>query len=231
MKLKILSWNVWFRGDLEKVNEFLVRSDADIMGLQEIMMFDKKIELSKQFMERRGYKHVFATSFQHPVNGILTNIGNAIFSKYPIQSSRVHNLSENENRVALQADVQIEDTTLHVFNTHLLHTHQQPSKWQTVQANSLVKELTPKKTILMGDFNALPESSTIKIMSNVLENTDAHNLPTWSVYPEGCETCLPKKIMYKLDNIFVSPDIQSSDFKVEQSRASDHLPISVTIEL
>ena len=83
----------------------------------------------------------------------------------------------------------------------------------------------------MGDFNALPESNAIKKINTVLENTDAELLPTWSAYPKGCETCLPQGIQYKLDNIFVSKDIKTQSYRVENSQASDHLPISAVIEL
>lgn len=234
MKLKILSWNIWYNGDLEKVNEFLENFNADIIGLQEVMMVDNKVKLSKRLMEELGYKYVFAPAFQIPINGIPTNVGNAILSKYPIISHTVHNLSEHKNnRVAVQSDIQIDDKILHVFSTHLIHTHQQPSELQDLQATNLVKVLTPEKTILMGDFNALPDSNAIKIISNVLINTDANLLPTWSVYPYGCKdkTCVPSGIKYKLDNIFVSNDLQTSLFKVEESKASDHLPISVIIEV
>lgn len=231
MSLKILSWNIWFYGDLEKVDKFLENFNADILGLQEVMMVDKKVQISKRLTEKLGYKYVYTPAFQYPINGIPTDIGNAIFSKYPIISNQIHNLSENENRVAVQVDVNVGDKILHVFNTHLFHTHQQPSQLQDLQAANLIKVLTPRKTVLMGDFNALPESNAIKIISKVLKNTDTNSLPTWSVYPEGCEKCLPKEIMYKLDNIFTSQDIKSSSFKVEKSQASDHLPISVVIEV
>lgn len=231
MQLKILSWNIWFLGDLVKVNKFLKDFNADIIGLQEVMMVDNKIQISKSLMEELGYKYIFATAFQYPINGIPTNIGNAILSKYPILGNKVYNLSENENRIAIQADIQIGNNTLYVFNTHLFHTHQKPSELQDLQATNLVKVLTTKKTVLMGDFNALPESNAIKIISKVLKNTDTNYLPTWSVYPEGCEGCLPKGIIYKLDNIFTSQDLKNSTFKVEKSQASDHLPISVVIEI
>ena len=270
MSLKILSWNIWFHADLKKVNDFLENFNGDILGLQEVTMVDKKVQVSKRLTDELGYKYVYAPAFQFPLNGVPTNIGNAIYSKYPIIESYIHNLSENENRIAVQADVQIGSKTLHVFNTHLLHTHQQPSELQDLQAANLAKVLypsyaglqhiglskqlrgvhpeqfnlkgytransfasgiSPRKTVLMGDFNALPQSNVIRIISKVLKNTDPNSLPTWSVYPEGCGKCSPKGIIYKLDNIFTSQDIKGSAFKVEKSQASDHLPISAVVEL
>ena len=230
MRLKILSWNIWFYGNLPKVNEFLENFGADILGLQEVMRFDDKLQISKILTEKLGYKFVYAPAFQYPIKGRLTEVGNAIFSKYPIISHKVHNLSDEENRVAVQADIQIDDKILHAVSTHLLHTHQKPSKLQEMQAKNLTEVLPKEKTVLLGDFNALPDSGAVNIISDVLDNVDSKLLPTWSVYPEGCEICKPKEVLYKLDNIFTSKDIKSHSFKVESSKASDHLPISVLIE-
>lgn len=233
MQLKILSWNIWYNGDLDKVNEFLENFNADIIGLQEVMRVDSDVKLSKRLKEELGYKYVYAPAVQIPIHGVQTEVGNAIFSKYPIISHTVHNLSEKDNRIAIQADIQIKDKILHVFSVHIIHTHQQKSELQDLQATNLVKVLPTENTILMGDFNSLPQSSPIKIINNVLRNTDSNLLPSWSVYPYGCKdkTCVPGGIKYKLDNIFTSKDLQTSLFKVEESKASDHLPISVLIEV
>ena len=83
----------------------------------------------------------------------------------------------------------------------------------------------------MGDFNATPESETIRKMSEVLVDTDPTSAPTWSVYPAGCLVCNPQAIDTRLDYIFTTPDIKTSSFKVEQSKGSDHLPISVIAEI
>ncbi|MCR4329252.1 MAG: endonuclease/exonuclease/phosphatase family protein [Candidatus Roizmanbacteria bacterium] len=231
MKLKILSWNIWLNGNLNTISTFLEHSNADIIGLQEVIVANKTIELAKHFTEHLGYKHVFARSFDNEIDGVQVKVGNAIFSKFPIVDSKIHHLSNEINRVALQADIKINSSIIHVFNTHLIHTHQNPSELQNLQATHLAKVLPLKKTILMGDFNALPNSNPINIVSRVLENTDKNMLPTWSIYPKGCRVCSPQGVLYKLDNIFTSSDIKSSDFMVEKSKASDHLPISATIEI
>lgn len=235
-KLKILSWNIWFYGDLVKVNEFLEKSNADILGLQEVMMADKKIQLSKRLTGELGYKYIYSPAFQYPINGVNTDIGNAIFSRYPIVSNRIHNLSDKDNRIAVQADVKVGNKILHIFSTHLYHVHldkedRQRTELQKLQAENLIKVIPEEDSILMGDFNCLPQSEAIKVINNKLKNTDTDLLPTWSVYPEGCKVCSPNGIKYKFDNIFISNNLKSSNYKVEDSKASDHLPISVKIEI
>lgn len=231
MFLKIFSWNIWYHGNMEKVNNFLEKSGADIIGLQEVMQLDKTIQLSKRLKTELNYKYVYAPVFQIQKNGQTIDVGNAIFSKYPIVSNKIHNLSKTDNRVAIETNIQISDKILHVFNTHLLHTHQQVSKTQDLQAENLIKVLKAKTTILMGDFNALPKSNTIRKISSVLKNADPDLRPTWSVYPEGCEDCTPQRVIYKLDNIFTSRDLRAYSYQVEKSEASDHLPISAVIEI
>ena len=83
----------------------------------------------------------------------------------------------------------------------------------------------------MGDFNATPESPVIKSIQKVLVDSDPSSTPTWSVYPEGCRICNPQKLDTCLDYIFTSIDLKTSSFKVEESKASDHLPISVVVEI
>ena len=228
MQLKILSWNIWYDGHFDEISKFLASFNADVIGLQEVVPDDPTRDIIS-FLKKLGYHHVFA-----PVKTIKKDgrtMGNAVFSKYPIINNETYVLSETSSRKALRADIKIGEIVLNVFNTHLLHTHQQPSEIQELQIDNLIKVLPKEKTIVMGDFNATPESNTIKKMSGILKNTDPGLIPTWSVYPEGCPVCNPEKIDIRLDYIFVSTDIKTNLPKVENSKGSDHLPISITIDL
>jgi endonuclease/exonuclease/phosphatase family metal-dependent hydrolase len=141
-------------------------------------------------------------------------------------------LTENDDRRALvQANIKINDQIVHVFSTHLSHTHQQNSVIQLQQASEVLAHIPDNSSILMGDFNAIPSSTTIEKVKEVLVDTDTHNLPTWSVYPEGCVECNPQKIDIRLDYIFTTKDITTNSYKVESSKGSDHLPISAVVEL
>jgi endonuclease/exonuclease/phosphatase family metal-dependent hydrolase len=228
MRLKILSWNIWIDGDAQKVVDLIRHVDPDIIGLQEVKNDDPERDVIGS-LSQLGYQQVFA-----PVKktwGDKTyNDGPAIFSKYPIKQSKTYILSDINARAAVQGDIEVGDKTLHVFSTHLIHTHQQPSDVQDSQVENLLKVLPKTMTIVMGDFNATPESNAIRKMKEQLRDTDSSSAPTWSVYPEGCVTCNPQKIDTRLDYIFASKDLQSHDFKVEQSDASDHLPISAVLQ-
>lgn len=231
MQLKILSWNIWCDGHFDEIAQFLKSFDADIIGLQEVLPHSKQIPVI-DLLVSLGYGHIYVPVLTaHLLNGGSEEMGNAIFSRYPIINSKTHILSEEKKRIAIQADIKLSGNILHVFSTHLVHTHQEPSEIQELQVDNLIKILPEDKTIVMGDFNATYDSNAVKKMTEVLKDTDSSKSPTWSVYPEGCMVCKPKKIDTRLDYIFTSRDIKTTSPKVENSRGSDHLPISVLVEI
>lgn len=229
MKIKIISWNIWIQGYFDKISSFLKETNADIIGLQEVKNDDLNRDVIG-YLKDLGYEYVFFP-VKHEWKGKTYNDGPAIFSKHKIIKSEANILSEEDPRGVVRADISIGNKILHVFSTHFIHTHQQPSVIQEKQAEKLAKLIPREKTILMGDFNALPDSNAIKKINKVIGNTDTNLLPTWGIYSEGCLVCNPKGIDYKLDYIFTSPDLKTKDYKVEGSRGSDHLPISVLVEL
>jgi len=201
------------------------------MGLQEVLPHSKRMPVIN-LLTSLGYTYVYAPALDTLLaNGETEEMGNAVFSKYPIISSKIHALSDKKRCIAVRVDITLPGNTLHVFSTHLVHTHQQPSEIQDLQAENLTKVLPATKTIVMGDFNATPDSNTVKKMREVLKDTDSSSAPTWSVYPEGCPVCNLQKLDTRLDYIFASADIETASPKVESSEGSDHLPISVLVEI
>jgi len=230
MKIKILSWNIWVDGNVKKWEEFILKSNADIIGLQEVKDDDKERDIIG-FLTKIGYKHMFARTEQ-VWDGKIHRHGPAIFSKFPIVKSQKIQLKKGKNeRAAAYAQIDGSGELLNIFSTHLIHTHQKSSEQQEEQTKKLISRLPKSKVIVMGDFNATPESESIKEMKKILVDTDPSLTPTWSVYPEGCGECNPQEINTKLDYIFVSKDLKSSSFEVGRSDGSDHLPISVTVEI
>ena len=229
MTLKILSWNIWVDGYFDQISDFLKKENADIIGLQEVKDDDPKRDIIKH-LDGLGYQHAFAP-FEKKWDGKIYRDGPAIFSKYPIHETKTYVLSKTDSRVVLRADIQVKDRLLHVFSTHLIHTHQRESKVQNEQVKNLVKVLPIDHTIVMGDFNATPDSQTIKIMKEFLLDSNPSPTPTWSVYPKGCPTCNPQEINIRLDYIFTSKDIIVKSFEVGNSKGSDHLPITAVVEI
>ncbi|MEK7601658.1 MAG: endonuclease/exonuclease/phosphatase family protein [Patescibacteria group bacterium] len=229
MQLKILSWNIWYDGHFDEISRFLASFDADILGLQEVVPDDPTRD-TIGFLKGLGYQHVIAPVLTIKKDG--RTMSNAIFSKYPIVSSEIYTLSDTDSRNALRADIKVGETILHVFSTHLLHTHQQSSDTQELQAKNLVEALAPDHLMVMGDFNATPSSAVIQKMRKVLVDTHSASVPTLNANLFDCRICDPQAIpTTRLDYIFTSKDIKTHSFKVHDAAGSDHLALSVIAEI
>ncbi len=230
MEIKVVSWNIWIDGFLEKWEEFLQTTNPDIIGLQEVKDDDPTRDII-DVLEKHGYQYIFANTEQL-YDGAVYRHGPALFSKYPIvHGEKIQLEVGKDERAAAYAEIDVNGTVLHVFSAHLIHTHQQASAQQEAQMDVLLSKLPNEKVIAMGDFNAMPTSATIQKVKNVLMDCDVNDIPTWSKYREGCPICDPTKVDIKLDYIFVSQDIATRSFFVGESEGSDHLPVSVIIEV
>jgi len=228
MQLKVFSWNIWINGHFDEIKRFLKETDADVVGLQEVQDDDPERDIIK-FLTELGYDHVF-----QPVPKVgPRNVrdGPALFSRLPMSNKQTYTLSSESSRAAVSADIQVGDTIVHVFSTHLLHTHQEYWEVQEMQAKKLMTLLPKKRTILMGDFNATPDSFIIETIRSELRDSDPLGIPTWSIYKEGCDVCDATKENIRLDYIFTTPDLKVENPKVESSTGSDHLPVSAVIEV
>jgi len=230
MKVKVLSWNIWIDGKFDEIKRFLEESDADIVGLQEVKDDDPERDVIG-FLMGLGYEHIFAPIIHERDDGSKHRYGPAVFSRHRIESSEIVRLSESVDRTAALADINVGGGALRVVSTHIIHTHFKPSDEPVNQVKRLLEFVNNERTIVMGDFNDKPESEVLKVAADKLVDTDPNLTPTWSNYPEGCGRCNPQKIDTRLDYIFVTPDIRFSSFEVGNSSASDHLPVSVVIEI
>jgi endonuclease/exonuclease/phosphatase family metal-dependent hydrolase len=228
MLLKVLSWNIWVECHFEELTKYLTNADADIVALQEVKAADPERDVLK-FLASRGYQSAVALKQYWEAKDFF--FGPAIFSKFPIESSEVFVLSEEHKRFAVRADIRTGEELLHVFSVHLKHDHQQNTDIQYLQAQTLLDYAPAEHSIVAGDFNATPESRVVQLMQGKFANTDPSNASTWSMYPEGCDECSPQHVDTRLDYIFASADLKTSDPQVHQSPASDHLPISVMVSL
>lgn len=229
MQLKVLSWNIWVYNHFDLVKEFLHKCDADIIGLQEVSENDESRDTVK-LLSKLGFKHIYSPQLRTWAPDGRKD-GPAIFTRLEIVDSSKHILSEEYGVSMVQADIKIEGKIAHFFSTHLSHTHQKDTPIQSEQIEKVLSLIPDQSSILMGDFNATPGSHTIQRVKSRLIDVDPSNLPTWSVYPQGCEVCIPQKIDTRLDYIFTTKDIRSYSYKVEDSKGSDHLPISIILEL
>jgi endonuclease/exonuclease/phosphatase family metal-dependent hydrolase len=233
MTVKVLSWNIWFGKHYHEIAKHLKEAEADIIALQEVIQdLDGKHNTAENLAKELGYHWVYEETTQFPFEGRTVSWGNAVLSKYKIHEHKVHELSEGEDRrTALEVHVEIDEKPFTVVSTHLVHTHQKPSELQESQAKKLLEIIPKEHALVMGDFNALPDSNALKNVSEVLKHTDTQLDPTWSMYVDGCEECKIEELVHRLDYIFATQDIDVQSFQTDYSKGSDHLPIAATIEV
>lgn len=231
MDIKLLSWNIWGGIFLPEVTEFLKSANADIIALQEVEETDEFVNTASILSETLDYEFVYARSMQYTFRDKTAFRGNAILSRLHIAGSRSHELSHENPRTAMLADIAVNDTVIHAASVHLIHSEEQPSPLQEEQVRTLLSVIPKEKMIVMGDFNAIPESSAVSLMGHGFREADPGMHPTWCLYPEGPETRMPGRVNTKIDYIFTSPDMKIHDFSVGSSDGSDHLPILARLQV
>jgi len=240
-----MSWNIWHGKHLVEIKEHIRKSNPDIIGLQEVIEMvknGKKWNLAEEIAKELGYEWVYFRAFTNETSDPIYDQGNAILSKYKIDKATCYFLSgpeiyektaESEPRIAIDAHISFGERMLHIITTHLAYSFQfRHSKVRDLQVNNLLKTIDPNNTVLMGDFNSPNDSEVIKRISTVIQNADTNPTdPTWTVYPFDYHGHVETELKHRLDHIFLSNDLRVEKFEVENSKGSDHLPVSAIIEI
>jgi endonuclease/exonuclease/phosphatase family metal-dependent hydrolase len=132
MKLKVITWNIWGGRFLGDIIAFLKETDTDIVLLQEIIKDEDGGNTALTIAKALGYEppvynlDMFISSkWTGPIRDkeATLNFGNAIISKYPIESWKSYDLSPNDSRMIVGADIRVGDKIIHAFSIHLKHNH------------------------------------------------------------------------------------------------------------
>lgn len=210
--------------DLPRVAEVIKAQKPDLVALQEVDYMTertKKVDQAKTLGQLTGMHHAFGRTID------LTggHYGIAILSKFPIQShtiTQLPRLERQEDRGALETILEVpEGGKMRFVCTHFCHINEERRTKQAEKINELFTK-DELLTIVAGDFNAEPESPTIKKMNE--HWTDATDrTPTFS-------STDPK---IKIDYVFYRPKdkLKLKETKViEEKLASDHRPVLCVLE-
>jgi len=230
-ELRVLCYNIHVgigmdkKLDLERTAKLIREQKPDLVALQEVDRNANRTEKQDQpaLLEKlTGLKVVYGKTLNHASGG---EYGIAILSRFPIKESKMTPLplqAGYEPRGLLEADIELENGQVVRFAcTHLCHRSEEGRMQQVKRINDLLKDAG--LAILCGDFNAPPESATIK---TILEQwTDAGDqTPTFS-------STNPSR---KIDYVFYRPQsrLKVKEMKVLQDNmTSDHLPVFVVFEV
>jgi endonuclease/exonuclease/phosphatase family metal-dependent hydrolase len=222
-----MTWNIHGavgrnpRFDLARVVELIQRHKPDIVALQEID--------SRRAIACGGNPFVIlqAAISAHNIGAktITTadgEYGQALFSRWPIQSSEIRDISfpEREPRRAIRCEIETPEGPLRVVATHLGLSMGERRN----QAGALLELVgnAAITTVLLGDFNDwLWAGSVRKVLSRALPGRTRHR-----TFPSFCP-------VLHLDRIYCRPaDALLSGHSDASARAiSDHLPVIADVRV
>ena len=249
--IKVLSYNIHYgvgidsKKDLQRIADVINRLDPDIIGLQEVAdsIMTAKLSHLTNMIGVFGASTEKETPNLYRLLGITVPesqlfYGDAILSKHPIKY--IGNLSipsaSSSRYEAICVDVNLshiygEGTTIRFITTHFDYLETIGSQVARKAAVEVIEtaffnDTISLPSILTGDLNATPQSDPVKLLQKngwVNENFGKSLLTVPSVVPTK-----------QIDYVLVRPKEQWRiiDVRViEESAASDHLPILMTLEV
>lgn len=208
---------------MEAIARVIEAEDPDVVGLQEVSrgwVVNGSLDMLTWLSQRLEMPHIYG-----PVTGPLW--GNAMLSRYPILEWESVALPPEGLlffRGYLWAQLDLgEGQELRVVTAHLHHIREDADvRAQQVQ---VLLDFWDRKdrTVIMGDFNARkddPEAQMIRDtgLADVLDLAGID--PGYTVPSEA-----PK---YRIDYIWLSPDLTAEEVVIPASEASDHMPVVAT---
>ncbi|HPN38874.1 MAG TPA: endonuclease/exonuclease/phosphatase family protein [Melioribacteraceae bacterium] len=233
-KINVLSYNIHHGEgtdgivDLIRIADIIKNVDADFVALQEV---DKGVERSFciDIADSLAKLTGMYSSFFKNINFQGGEYGNAILSRHKILLDTNYHykmLNNNEQRGLLVTKILYNADTLYFMNTHIDYRKEDAERLLNMaQLKEICLTLQNYPIIICGDFNDLPNSNTIKSISEYFTDVSTINklLTFSSDKPEI-------KIDYIMvrdndNNNLIQSKIRPISVKTIQSNASDHLPI------
>jgi len=219
--LRVLTWNLQHgvgedhKLDLQRIASVIRDAKPDLVALQEIDQNCRrsgKIDQAAELAKLTGLTGIFGQAMDFDGGAY----GQAILSRYPISSHKVHPLpGKGEPRIAIEALVSIDGKQLRFITAHL----DLDATQRLAQAQVLVK-LTAAATpaaILCGDFNDTPGSPPLAVFS-----------PDWTTVPKNDPplTYPAHKPNQEIDHMFAKGISPTEPLVVlPEALASDHRPL------
>lgn len=258
-KMKIYSWNMLFRNrELDRAFEFIAKSDFDIFCLQEVPEeFLKRLQTLPYSIAFRNEREIhfknhmvhnyIVTLSKHPITAQGEIVHPDYWSILPLRTRLFRRLMPSRlftkivNRKDLYVDITIHDTSVRVFNLHLILMH--PTLRLKEFEMAMTERDKSRPTIVCGDFNIL-EAPCITILNWILggDMRDAafYRRERTTIEQRFVEHELTNTLSGRvthpfsrsqLDHILVSHSFKIQNAEVfPDSIGSDHHPIRVDIE-
>lgn len=225
--LRLMTYNI-HRGigtngklNLAATADVIGKAKSDIVALQEVERFSPRTGF-KDEIRYLSSKLDMNYAYGKSLNILMGEYGNGLLSKYPIEESKTIKLpSMKEQRTALRAVINIEGHRLAVYNVHLGLNESERQE----QINYITHLLDSEKLdyVLMGDMNSGVDklSSITEIMKD-----SALESPMY-----GQSTIEENDLQARIDYIFLSQSMKSTEYNVMITNASDHYPVVSAVKV
>jgi len=253
MKLKFINLNLWYGGKLfDEIIEFLKKEDPDILSAQEVYnATDEKLPLNYRSVAEIKEKLNFEFTAFSPTfldhkkdNGIVAEQGNAIFSRFPILSTRTifYEIPYDPNYVEIGPDfsktprnlqhceIEIKGKILNVFNTQGIWGFDgEDNEARLKMSKTIVREVEGKeRVILSGDFNTKEQTETIRNIETRLKNVFKGQFETSFNMKRKS---LPGFATSVVDMVFATDDLKIEEHYMPQVDVTDHMPLVVVFDI
>lgn len=228
---KVLSYNIHHANppsvpdkiDLEAIAKVIKESGADLVGLQEVDVHTIRSGKSSNQAEELGKMTGMYVYFSKGIDFQGGEYGTAVLSKYPMLKTERHELPNREGlkaepRTLAVITVEVQGRQVKFANTHLDYTDAENN---LLQINKVLEIFEGEKLpiILVGDFNALPESASIQLLDQHFNRSCTEN----------CGFTIPQVQPNRtIDFIMASKEAPFevvSHEVIDEPYASDHLPV------
>jgi endonuclease/exonuclease/phosphatase family metal-dependent hydrolase len=244
-RVRVVTLNLWGEQEplaarMELAVEQLRALRPDVVALQEVRQIDGQLENQARTLgEALGMEHAFAaaTEWGGGVEGM------ALLSRLPVAETghvELPHATDKERRVLLWARMKTEHGVLLCASTHLNYRHLHGTIRED-QVEAVDGELGRQEAdlkILMGDFNATPDSDEIRFLRGLhtLHGRRAYWQDAWSRYHSGEPGCtwsgrnpFTKRLHFlepdrRLDYIFVSAPGRDGRGQIHGCRLALDLP-------
>jgi endonuclease/exonuclease/phosphatase family metal-dependent hydrolase len=231
--LNVLTFNIHSgRGphglNLEQLAREMESWDPDVVLMQEVDSLrgrSQGVDEPAWFADRLGMNYSFGP------NGTFGrgHTGNATLSRFPIVDEantplpNQPRLPETQPRGLLRTDIEVGETVVSIYNTHLQPAYDslKLSQMQVV-GRALAAESGPM--ILGGDFNAVSSSRVMSVARPFL-------VDTWESVGTGADGTSPNAHKARIDHVLYSSQFVPVVARTIDSAVSDHRAVGTTMTL
>lgn len=245
---RFLTYNLWYSKNWREEIDFIKKQNPDILTLQEITKNIPKFDLDNTDVFREfekalsDYKGVVAPISRKLERGREIYYANAIFSKFPIISSKIHYYLkpldwtkdyDKQSRNLTEVKLNVGNKELFIYTAHFNYAPEfKDTEIKIKEAKKVSMIIKGKRPMIFaGDLNSYPGSKVINTISQEATYIDKQNRPTWTKHPFSYRGFNENKLNWKLDYVFISRELSCKEFRLVDVSYSDHLPIVVDFEL